>query len=55
MTKDSRIIFFLWSSSFVHRMDFLGEIFCNMLLKIHIISSIHHFFVLNFDEELRIF
>ncbi len=41
---------FFWSFSLSYRKDFLDEIFCNLLLKIHIISSIHHNFVLTFDE-----
>jgi hypothetical protein len=36
--------YIFWSFSIFHRIDFLNECFCNMLLKIHIISSIHHIF-----------
>jgi hypothetical protein len=52
MTKDLRFVrpYFFWSFSLSHKNDFLDEIFCNMLLKIHIIFSIHHFFLLTFDE-----
>jgi hypothetical protein len=40
---------FLWSFSLYHRKDFCDEIFCNMLLKIHITFSIHHIFCINFS------
>jgi hypothetical protein len=39
---------FFWSFSFFHKKDFLDEIFYNMLLKIYIIFSIHHNFLINF-------
>jgi hypothetical protein len=39
---------FFWSLSHSRKKVFLDEIFCNMLLKIHIISSIHHIFWINF-------
>jgi hypothetical protein len=48
VTKDSRIIVLLWSFSLSHRKDFWVEIFCNMLLKIHIFS-INHIFCINFS------
>jgi hypothetical protein len=31
-----------------HIKDFVDETFCNILFKIHIISSIHHIFCINF-------
>jgi hypothetical protein len=40
---------FLWSFSLFHRKDFCNEIFCNMLLKIHITFSIRHIFCINFS------
>ncbi len=44
MTKDSKIAFLFWSFSISHKKDFPDE----MLLKIHIIFSIHHIFCINF-------
>jgi hypothetical protein len=40
---------FLWSFSLSHKNDFWDEIFCNMLLTIHILFSIHHIFCINFS------
>jgi hypothetical protein len=40
---------FLWSLSLYHKKDFWDEIFCNMLLKIHISFSIRHIFCNNFS------
>ncbi len=48
VTKASRITIFFLVISFSHRKDFLDEIFYNMLLKIHLIFSIHHNFWINF-------
>ncbi len=53
--KDSRIVVFLWSFSFFHKKDFWDEIFYNMLLKIHIIFSIHHIFRISFSWITKIF
>ncbi len=36
-----------WSFSFLHRKEFSNKIFCNLLLKIFIISPIHHTFCIN--------
>jgi len=49
MTIDSRIkVFFVVIFTFSKK-GFLDEIFCNMLLKIHIIFSIHHIFNIIFS------
>jgi hypothetical protein len=39
----------LWSFSLSRRKNFWDDIFCNMLLKMHIIFSIHHIFCINFS------
>jgi hypothetical protein len=45
--KDYKV--FCGHFSLSHRKDFWDEIFCNMLLKIHIIFLIHHIFKINFS------
>jgi len=50
VTKDQGLHSLLWSFSLFHRKDFWDEIFCNMLLKIHIIFQYITFFVLSFHE-----
>jgi hypothetical protein len=46
MMKDSNITIIFVVISLSHRKDFWDEIFCNILLNIHIIFSIHHIFLL---------
>jgi hypothetical protein len=45
--RTQRLQSFLWSFSLSHRKEFLDE-FYNMLLKKHVIFSIHHIFCINF-------
>ncbi len=49
MTKDSRIVVFSMVISLFHRKDFWDQIFCNMLLEVHIIFSGYHIFCINFS------
>jgi hypothetical protein len=46
---------FLFFFSFFRMKEFLNEFFCNLLLKIHIVVSIYHIFVLIIVEEIWIF
>ncbi len=39
----------MWSFSLFHITFFWDEIFCNMLLKIHVSFSIHYIFCINFS------
>jgi hypothetical protein len=38
---------FLILSSFFHMKEFLNKIFCNLLLKIHVVAPIEHMFCVN--------
>jgi hypothetical protein len=43
-----QMVWVFWSFSLFHIKDFVDETFYNMLLKIHILSSIHHTICINF-------
>jgi hypothetical protein len=44
-TKGLRVFFSFFS--FFHMKEFLNEIFCNLLLKIHIVAPIDYMFCVN--------
>jgi hypothetical protein len=47
--KIQRLQCFLWSFSLFHKKNFWDQIFCNVLLKIHIYFLIHHIFCIKFS------